>query len=109
MSIDLSALTTSITEAAAGAAKGHAKDLKTYFQARANLLASSAAQIAADRLAGEITDEDVRFAFEQIRRAEQTALRAVQVTAKAAAQDAINAALGVVSAAINGAIGIAVL
>jgi hypothetical protein len=101
MSIDLAALTTSITEAAAGAAKGHAQDLRTYLHARAILLASSAAQIAADRLAGEITDDDVRFAFEQIKKSEQTALRAAQVTAKAAAQDAINAALGVVSTAIG--------
>ena len=109
MSINLSALATSITEAAAGAAKGHAQDLKTYLQARAKLLAAGVAQIAAYRLAGEITDDDVRFAFEQIKKSEQTALRAVQVTAKAAAQDAINAALGVVSTAINGAIGIALL
>lgn len=109
MSIDLSALTTSITEAAAGAAKGHAQDLKTYVEARANLLASGAAQIAADRLAGNITDDDVQFAFQQIKEAEQTALLAVKVTLKAAAQDAINAALAVVGDAINKAIGTVLL
>jgi len=109
MSIDLSALTTSITEAAAGATKGHAQDLKTYIEARAKLLAAGADQIAADRLAGKITDDDVRFAFQQIKEAEQTALLAVKVTLKAAAQDAINAALAVVVSAINKAIGIALL
>lgn len=109
MSIDLSALTGNITQAAVGAAKGHARDLKAYLQARARLLASGAAQIAADRLAGKINDDDVRFAYEQIREAEQTALLAAKVTAKAAAQDAINAALAVVGDAINKAVGIALL
>lgn len=109
MSIDLSALAQSITEAALGAAKGHAQDLKNYIEARATLLASGAAQIAADRLAGDLTDDDVQFAFQQIKESEQTALLAAKVTAKAAAQDAINAALAVVGTAINKAVGIALL
>ncbi len=109
MSIDLSTLTTSIATAATGAAKGHAEDLKTYIEARAKLLATGAAQIATDRAAGAITDNDVRFAFEQIKEAEQTAILAVKVTAKAAAQDAINAALAIAGDAINKAIGIALL
>lgn len=109
MSIDIQVLTASITKAAAGAAKGHARDLKTYLAARAQLLASGAAQIATDRLANDLTDEDVRFAFDQIKKAEQTALLAIKVTLKTAAQDAINAALAVVGDAINKAIGIALL
>ena len=66
-------------------------------------------QIGNDRLAGKITDDDVRFAFQQIKESEQTALLAIDVTLKAAAQDAINAALAVVTGAINKAIGVAIL
>ena len=98
-----------IVAAATGAAKGHAADLRTYVEARARLIAEGVVQIGNDRLAGKITDDDVRFAFQQIKESEQTALPAIDVTLKAAAQDAINAALAVVTGAINKAIGVAIL
>jgi len=95
--------------AAAGAAKGHGEDLKNYLEARAKLIAESVAAIASDRLKNLITDDDVRFAFDEIKASEVSARAAVAVTAKAAAQDAINAALNVASSAINAAVGIAIL
>ncbi len=58
---------------------------------------------------GDIDDDDVRFAFEEIRETEKTKLLASQATAKAAAQDAINAMLAVASAALNKALGLAIL
>ena len=73
------------------------------------MIAEGVVQIGNDRLAGKITDDDVRFAFQQIKESEQTALLAIDVTLKAAAQDAINAALAVVTGAINKAIGVAIL
>jgi hypothetical protein len=109
MSIDLSQLAESMVAAASGAAKGHAGDLKNYLRARAILLAQGVAAIARDRAAGLINDDDVRFAFDEIKASERTALLAVKVTAKAAAQDAINAALNVAASAINTAVGTAIL
>jgi hypothetical protein len=109
MSLDVSALAKNILSAATGAAKGHAADLKNFLEARAQLIADGIAQIAADRLAGSVTDNDVRFAFDQIKESEKTSLLAVDVTLKAAAQDAINAALAVGVDALNKAIGFELL
>src|SRR2546423_9849344 len=109
MSINVSELIQSMLGAATGAAKGHGEDLKNYLQARARLIAEGVAAIASDRLEGKINDDDVRFAFDEIKASEKSAQGAVAVTVKAAAQDAINAALNVAASAINSAVGIAIL
>jgi hypothetical protein len=109
MSLNVSDLSQDMLTAALGAAKGHAADLESYLKARAQLIAEGTVQLGEDRLAGVITDEDVEFAFQQIKESEATSLLAVEVTVKAAAQDAINAALAVAAAAINKAIGFALL
>jgi len=109
MSINISQLIQSMLGAATGAAKGHGEDLKNYLQARAKLIAEGAAAIASDRLEGKINDDDVTFAFDEIKESEKSAAAAVSVTLKAAAQDAINAALNVAASAINTAIGVAIL
>ena len=54
-------------------------------------------------------DDDVTFAFKQIKESQKAELDTLTVTAKAADQDAINAALVVAAAAINKAIGVALL
>jgi hypothetical protein len=95
--------------AATGAAKGHAADLKNYLEARAKIIADGVVEIAADRAANQITNDDVVFAFQQIKDSAATSLLAIDVTLKAAAQDAVNAALSVATEAINKAIGIALL
>jgi hypothetical protein len=109
--MDTATLFSNMLQAALGAAKGHAGDLKNYLEARTALIARGVAAIAADRLdpVNPLTDDDVRFAFEQIRKSEKTAALAVQATTRAAAQDAINAALAVAAAAANAAIGITIL
>lgn len=109
MSINLSQLVESMLAAASGAAKGHAGDLKNYLEARAAVIAEGVAAIARDRAAGLMSDDDVRFAFDEIKATESSGLSAVKVTAKAAAQDAINAALNVAASAINAAAGTAIL
>ena|SRR2546423_9385781 len=109
MSINVSQLIQSMLGAAAGAGKGHGEDLKNYLQSRARLIAEGVAAIASDRLAGKINDDDVRFAFDEIKESEKSAAAAVSVTVKAAAQDAVNAALNVAASAINGALGTAIL
>ena len=94
--------------AATGAAKGHAKDLENYLKARVKLIADGTAAIAADLLKRKITEEDAKFAFDEIRESEKTAVLAVEATSLAAAQDAINAALVVAAKALSTAAGIAV-
>jgi hypothetical protein len=107
--INIQKLTQDIVAAATGAAKGHATDLKQYVEAQAKLIAEGVKQIASDRIQNKMTDDDVRFAFDQIKESEATSLLAIEVTLKAAAQDAINAAISVAEAAINKAVGIALL
>ena len=109
MSVNFSELFTDMMTAASGAAKGHAGDLKNYLEARATLIAEGVEAIARDRAAGLLTDDDVQFAFDEIKATESSGLSAVKATAKAAAQDAINAALNVAASAINAAFGAAIL
>ena len=87
---------------------GHARDLEDYLEARVKLIADGTAAIAADLLEGKITEEDAKFAFDEIRESEKTAVLAVEATSLAAAQDAINAALAVAAKALSTATGIAV-
>lgn len=106
--MDTISLIKDMLTAATGAAKGHAKDLENYLKARATLIADGTAAIAADLLDGKITEEDAKFAFDQIRESETTLVLAVEVTSLTAAQDAINAALAVAAKALSTATGIAV-
>ena len=109
MSINPSDLIKDMLVAATGAAKGHAADLRTYLEARAKLIADGIVQLAADRAANLITDDDVRFSLQQIKESEATSLLAIDATLKAAAQDAINAALAIATDALNKAVGFALL
>jgi len=106
--MDTISLIKDMLSAATGAAKGHAKDLENYLRARVKLIADGTAAIAADLLEGKITEEDAKFAFDEIRESEKTAVLAVEATSLAAAQDAINAALAVAAKALSTATGIAV-
>jgi hypothetical protein len=106
--MDTISLAKNMLTAATGAAKGHAKDLENYLKARVKLIADGTAEIAADRLKKKITKADAKFAFDEIRESEKTAVLAVEVTSLAAAQDAINAALAVAAKALSTATGIAI-
>jgi len=106
--MDTISLIKNMLTAATGAAKGHAKDLENYLKARVKLIADGTAEIAADLLKRKITEEDAKFAFDEIRESEKTAVLAVEATTLAAAQDAINAALAVAATALSTATGIAV-
>ena len=109
MKLDVSTLFQTALNDGISAAKGHGKDLRGYLEARARLIAEGVVEMARDRANGDIDDADVRFAFQEIRKSEKTALLAVQATAKAAAQDAINAMLAVAATAFNTATGLALL
>jgi hypothetical protein len=105
--MDTISLAKNMLTAATGAAKGHAKDLENYLKARVKLIADGTAAIAADRLKKKITKKDAKFAFDEIRESERTLVLAVEATGRAAAQDAINAALAVAAKALSTATGIA--
>ena len=111
MAIDIEVLSDTAFDEAIAAAKGQREDLKAYIDARARIIAEGAAALVKDRIAGDIEDEDVRFAWNEIRATERTARLAVEFSTRAALQDAINAALAVAVAvgAINQAIGIKVI
>jgi hypothetical protein len=109
MSFDVDNIAKTALNAGVIAAKGQANDLRDYLKARAMLLAQGSADLARDRLAGNINDDDVRFAFQEIKNSEVSAQLVVQAALKAAVQDATNAMLAVVSAAINKAAGVAIL
>jgi hypothetical protein len=106
--MDTISLAKNMLTAATGAAKGHAKDFENYLKARVKLIADGTAEIAVDLLKRKITEEDAKFAFDEIRESEKTLVLAVKATSLAAAQDAINAALAVAAKALSTATGIAV-
>src|SRR5438132_14122850 len=104
--VNIQQVTQDIIAAATGAAKGHAADLKQYVEAHARIIADGTKQIVSDRIQNKINDDDLRFAFDQIKESEATPLLAIEVTLKAAAQDATNAAISIAEAAINKSVGI---
>jgi hypothetical protein len=113
-------------EAAAAAAKVHWNDFRSYAEQEFKRLAEAGAQVEADYAADAATAQlqqnatkrdklmqtaklRAQLAFENLRLASEGVLTATTADAKIAAQDAINAALGVLGAAINKSIGIALL
>ena len=107
MTIDFQSLITSMTSAAINAAHGHAESLKEFIDARTQLIASGVVAIGADLAANNIDEAGAQFSFVQIKQEQATASTAVDVTLKAAAQDAINAALNVAAGVASKAFGIA--
>jgi hypothetical protein len=112
--------------AAAAAAKIHWNDFRDYAEQEFTRLAEAGAQVEADYVAdvaeAELQQDDnkreelkqkaklrAQLAFENLRLASEGVLTATTADAKIAAQDAINAALGVLRAAINQSVGIALL
>jgi hypothetical protein len=113
-------------EAAAAAAKIHWNDFRTFAEQEFRKLAEAGAQLetdytadmAAAELQQDVTKRDElkqkaslrsQLAFDNLRLASEGVVTAVKADAKIAAQDAINAAIGVLQDAINKSIGIALL
>src|SRR5690242_7886209 len=108
-SIDFNQLLQNMIAAATGAAKGHADDLQQFIDNQARIANETTQAIVQDRLSKKISADEAKFGFEQLYESARAAADAVEVTLKAAAQDAINAALKVATDAIQKAIGITVL
>jgi hypothetical protein len=113
-------------EAAAGAAKIHWNDFRTYAEQEFKRLAEAGAWLEADYIADVAAAERqqkaanreklkrkaklrAELAFDSLRLASEGVVTAAKADAKIAAQDAINAALAVLRTAVNESVGIALL
>jgi hypothetical protein len=113
-------------EAAAAAAKVHWNDFRTFAEQEFKRLAEAGVQLDADytadiaaaELERAATKRDklkqqatlrAQLAFQNLRLASEGVVTATKADAKIAAQDAINAALEVLRAAINKSVGVALL
>ncbi len=107
--LDTKALTDEMLAAAAKALKGHWKDARPFAQAEMEKLAITAVQIELGSETGEITAAQAKILLKMQANASQAVLTSLQTIGMIAAQDAINAALNVLVAAVNKAAGVAVL
>ena len=87
----------------------HPRDLKGFLDAEFRAMAQSATAIAADQAAGKLTKRQAELAFRELADNSRDLELAVSATLKAAAQDAVNAALGVAAGALHKALGLALL
>lgn len=112
--------------AAAGAAKGHWKALRGYAEIEFKRLSETALTLEADYVADMLEaqlEEDaekragmeqrarrrLELSFESLKLAAEGVVIAARADAKLAAQDAVNAAVGILRGAINTSIGVALL
>jgi hypothetical protein len=112
--------------AAAGAAKGHWSALRDYAEIEFKQLSQTALGLEADYVADMVMAETesnpatraemerrakrrTELAFDSLKLAAEGAVIAAEADARIAAQDAVNAALGVLRSAINTSIGVALL
>ena len=112
--------------AAADAAKGHWNALRGYAEIEFKQLSQTALGLEADYVADMVTAETesdaakrtemerrakrrTELAFESLKLAAEGVVIAAEADARIAAQDAVNAALGVLRSAINTSIGVALL
>ena len=87
----------------------HWNDVRPFATAEATKLATTAAQIQLGIADGSISPQHAPILLQMQTNSSQAALTAVETVGLIAAQDAINAALGVLKEAVNTAVGFAVL
>ena len=88
---------------------GAGKDVIGYARGEANKLAVSASEIATLRLSGRIDDEEAALQLDIQKNASKAVLSAIEGISILAAEQAVNAALGVIGTAIKGATGLSFL
>ena len=86
---------------------GAGKNVAGYAQAEAKKLATSAAEIAALRASGQITDEEARLHLDIQKHASRAVLMAIEGVSILGAEQAVNGALSVIGDAIRKATGLA--
>ena len=104
---DLNAVGSEALTAGLAALKGHADKAKPFLAAEAKKIAETGLLIVEGKAKGEINDAQAKILLRMQANASQSVLTAVETIGMIAAQDAINAAVGVVRGAVNKALGIA--
>lgn len=107
--IDIDQLSGSIAAKMTEILSGYASNIAIYAESEAKVLATSLAQIAKLRVTGAIDDEEARLHLEIQKNASRAVLMAIAGISIIAAEQAINAALGIVAEVVNGAIGFGLL
>lgn len=107
--INVASLAQSMLVAVAQVLRAHWNDVRPFAETEMQKLAATAAQIEAGHAAGTINDVQAKILLRMQANASQSVLTAVETVGMIAAQDAINAAIQVLTSAVNTAIGIVVL
>ena len=105
--IDIDAVASQAAQAIVRSAARTGKDLVSYAQAEAKKLATSAAEIATLRVAGQIDDDDAKFQLDIQVQASRAVLAGIEGMSMLGAEEAINAGLSVIGKAIQAATGLA--
>src|SRR6266513_2280696 len=109
MSLNAEQLSNDMVAAVKPVLQAHWGRAAPYATAEAQKLAICAVQIEAGYKSGELTAEEAGILRDMQASASRAALTTIETIGLIAAQDAINAALKVLSAAVNKAVGIAIL
>ena len=109
MAIDISHLLPDMLDAAKGVIGDKWPDAKDYATSEFKKIGKNIADIEALRLEGKITDEQARMHLEIQKNASQMVLLTVQGLGLLMAEQAINAALGVLKDFVNGVLGFALI
>ena len=109
MSLNAEQLSNDMLAAVKPVLEAHWAKAAPYATAEAQKLAICAVQIEAGFKSGELTAEEAGILRDMQASASRAALTTIETIGLIAAQDAINAALKVLSAAVNKAVGIAIL
>lgn len=109
MALDVGALAQSMLTAAKGPLAADWKTAQPFAQTQFTNIAQQVVDIEAQLAAGSINQTQASLLLDMQKNASRAALLTVQGIGLLAAQDAINAALGAVATAVNGALGFALI
>jgi hypothetical protein len=107
--IDVEALAKDMLRAAHGKLRTHWNDVRPFAEMEMKKLAETAVQIQLGQADGSLTKKKAKILLAMQANASQAVLTAMETVGMIAAQDAINAAIDVLKAAVNQAVGIAFL
>jgi hypothetical protein len=107
--IDAGTLATQMLTAVSGVLQQHWKDVRPFAETEMQKLALTAVQIEAGQRDGSLTQTQAKILLKMQANATASVFTAIKTIGMIAAQDAINAALGVLKSAVNTAVGIAFL
>lgn len=107
--LDFATLLADMTGAAAAVASHRWPQMRDSVMPQFEALASTAVQIERDKLLGLLDEDDARTLAEMQKNALIAVTAGMKGQLKLAAEEAINAALGVARTALNGAVGMPLL